>query len=642
LLALVLLAIQPASGQIAFWQHYLGSPGVDRGLCMLPRPDGTLVIGAEVGGTAGLGKDNHSEESDVVIFKYATQGKRFWTTTLGGSGRETLADLIETPDAGYLGIGTSTSADGDPGRNQGGEDIWVFKIDYLGRLEWSKTFGGRGDDRGLTLTACSDGTFLIGGESASPNGDMFSLHHGGLDSWVARLDDRGVLLWERHYGGAGNEKVSRIHELSPDETLVIHTSDSRNGDVRANLGGKDVWMTRIDPGGEILWQANFGGTANDEVHDSYFAPNGDLILAGTTFSSDGHIPEQRGEGDMWLFCLDAGGGLRWSHTYGGPRAEGASALAPCADGGYVLVGMTKSRTGEGQIEYNAGYFDGWLLKVDSLGIRQWSRTGGAEGVDGLNAIFELPGGGFVTLGYAQQKAGGTMLPGHKGIIDLWLANFSDPQREGVRPFVTPPILLGTVLSKHDGLPLPATITLTENATLDSLSSATTQPADGSFLLLMPAYGLVSINVLAKGYMFYGRDILMDTVINQTSIEQTFKLEPVRIGSSLILENIYFDPGKWELLPPSYAELERVLAFLKLNPRIHIQVSGHTDNTGNRQQKVQLSLNRANAVRDYLEKRGIPSYRMQVKGYGMYRPIADNRSPEGRRRNRRVEFEVINM
>ncbi|MDP5172044.1 MAG: OmpA family protein, partial [Bacteroidia bacterium] len=87
---------------------------------------------------------------------------------------------------------------------------------------------------------------------------------------------------------------------------------------------------------------------------------------------------------------------------------------------------------------------------------------------------------------------------------------------------------------------------------------------------------------------------------------------------------------------------RLVAFLELNPRVKIEISGHTDNTGNRDQKIQLSVNRATAVKEYLEQKGIPHYRMSVKGYGMYRPRATNNTEEGRRLNRRVEFTVTNM
>ena len=203
------------------------------------------------------------------------------------------------------------------------------------------------------------------------------------------------------------------------------------------------------------------------------------------------------------------------------------------------------------------------------------------------------------------------------------------------------MLMGRVVAEDTGKPLRADITLTNNLTLDSINGAVSDPEDGRFAFMLPTHGLVSVNVLTQGYLFYGGDILTDTLISENVVEQEIVLKPIRIGSSLILRNIYFDAGKWDLLSTSNAELERLIAFLELNPRVQIQISGHTDNTGNKDDKMALSVNRATAVQKYLRDRGIPEWRLKTKGFGMYRPIANNNTEYGRQQNRRVEFEVIN-
>jgi outer membrane protein OmpA-like peptidoglycan-associated protein len=640
LLGLTGLSVQ---GQIAFWQYYLGGSAYDKGHSLLHQTDGTLVIGGETRSVNGLGRGNHSSQYDLVLFKYSTQGKRFWKAILGGSDNEYLGQMINTADGGFLVVGTSHSADGDLTSNAGDGDVWIIKLDSRGRTAWTRVLGGRGDDLGTAALQLQNGDYLIGGESASIDIAKTSgiRHHGGLDGYLARLSPEGDLRWERLLGSPGNEQVRRLHELPDGNLLVISSSDGRGDDVAMHLGRKDVWITRLAPNGqEIQWQMNYGGSDNDDVHASAIDTDGNIVLGGTTFSANGHVPKQQGEGDCWLFKITPSGAILWSHTYGGRRPEGINDLTLTEDGGIAFCGMTQSRTGEGDIVLNHGYWDGWLVKVDSMGNMLWSRTAGYEGKDVLNSLAQVPNGGLVTLGYAEQPVNGITLPGHSGQADFWLANFDNLSRKGVRPFVTPPVLLGKVLDRETERPLTATITLTDNNTLDSLSSAETDAEDGSFVLLLPAYGLVSINILAKDYMFFGQDIRMDTVSDQTSTEQVYQLEKITLGASLVLKNIYFETGKWDLLKPSFAEMERVVAFLTLNPRLWIEISGHTDNTGNVDEKKELSLNRASAVRQYLISRGIHDYRLKVKGYGMARPIASNRSPEGRRRNRRVEFEVI--
>ncbi|MEZ4773684.1 MAG: OmpA family protein [Bacteroidia bacterium] len=639
---LIGVKVVPAFSQIAFWQKLMGGSNYDRGKSLLMQKDGTMVIAGDVYSTNGLGEGNHSASGDWVIFKYATQEKIFWKYIYGGSGREELSDVIATRDQGFLCVGATDSPDGDVGQNYGGNDVWILKLDPQGRIQWTKVFGGSGDDQGITAIQTEDGGYLVGGESGSVNGTMLSRHHGGLDSWIVRLDKNGEVLWEKHFGGNGNEKVTRIHEMEPGRYIVINSSDSKGQDVKQSLGLKDCWVFEMDDYGQMGWQMSYGGEENDDIHSSLIDIDGGIVMAGTTFSATGHIPEQRGLGDFWLLKIDPkGGGLYWSNTYGGRREEGINDIILANDSNYVVCGMTKSRTGEGDIEFNGGYYDGWLAKIDRTGKRLWSRTLGYEGAESMQKVVQLKDGGFLTIGYSQIPRRTVPIGGYKGSADIWMTNFGDPKISSVRPYITPPLLFGVVKDKDTGRFIEAEITLTNNVTLDSITGTTANPDDGSFVLLLPSYGLVSINVVTPGYLFYGQDIRLDTINSETSAELIIELEAIRIGSSLILKNIYFETGKWNLLPESNAELERVVKFMKINPRVHILVSGHTDNTGNTAQKNQLSLNRANAVKNYLLKKGIIDARMKVKGYGMYRPIATNKTPEGRQQNRRVEFEVIN-
>lgn len=629
----------PLQAQIAFWNKYGGGSGFDLGKKTLLTPDGSIVLAGEVFSVDGLGENNHSEHSDVVISRFTTQGNIFWTRTLGGSGFEHLNDMILTADGGYALIGTTTSSDGDIPVGGGQEDVWVARLDRKGNLVWSKSFGGSGNDKGFAIIETQSGDFIIGGASGSNQGSMRSPHHGALDSWIARLDKTGHIIWERHFGGSKNEKVCRIHEQAPGQFLVINTSESSDQDVQTNLGRKDAWIFSLDEYGKMGWQISYGGEDNDDIHASKIDADGNLILVGTTFSRSGFVYRQQGRGDFWLLKLAPDGNMIWSRTFGGSKPDGANDVVVTYDGGYVVSGITQSR--DGDVKLNQGYYDAWVLKVNGNGELQWARTFGFEAKDSFSGILEVPNGGFLAVGYSEQAAEGTLLPGHMGSADFWLCNFSDPRRAGVRPYVTPALLIGRVTAENTGNPLEAEITLTDNITLDSINGAVSDPGDGEFAFMLPTHGLVSVNVLTKGYLFYGTDILTDTLLSETSVKQEIILQPIRIGSSLVLKNIYFKTGKWDLLRTSFAELERLISFLNLNPRVQIQISGHTDNTGNREQKMELSLRRARAVKKYLLDHGIPDWRMKVKGFGLHRPIATNKTAAGRQKNRRVEFEIIN-
>ena len=115
---------------------------------------------------------------------------------------------------------------------------------------------------------------------------------------------------------------------------------------------------------------------------------------------------------------------------------------------------------------------------------------------------------------------------------------------------------------------------------------------------------------------------------------------VKVGKKVVLNNILFETGKSVLTASSYTELNRLVNILEDNPLMRIEISGHTDNTGSEALNFRLSESRAKAVVDYLVQKGIDRLRLEFKGYGPQQPIADNKTSEGRKMNRRVEFKIL--
>jgi outer membrane protein OmpA-like peptidoglycan-associated protein len=118
------------------------------------------------------------------------------------------------------------------------------------------------------------------------------------------------------------------------------------------------------------------------------------------------------------------------------------------------------------------------------------------------------------------------------------------------------------------------------------------------------------------------------------------MQPVAVGETVVLRNIFFETDKYDLLPESKAELGKLIAFLAKNVSMRIEIGGHTDNVGSDSHNITLSQNRAKAVYDYLVTNGISAEKLTYKGYGKTMPISSNDTPEGRAKNRRTEFKVI--
>jgi outer membrane protein OmpA-like peptidoglycan-associated protein len=114
---------------------------------------------------------------------------------------------------------------------------------------------------------------------------------------------------------------------------------------------------------------------------------------------------------------------------------------------------------------------------------------------------------------------------------------------------------------------------------------------------------------------------------------------IKVGEKVALKNIFFEEGKYYLLPESYIELNKLAQYLIRNPGMEIQINGHSDNTGSKNRNQKISELRAREVFEYLIKKGVQN-KMYFKGYGSSQPVASNDTDEGKQKNRRVEFEII--
>ncbi|UXP33606.1 OmpA family protein [Reichenbachiella agarivorans] len=121
-----------------------------------------------------------------------------------------------------------------------------------------------------------------------------------------------------------------------------------------------------------------------------------------------------------------------------------------------------------------------------------------------------------------------------------------------------------------------------------------------------------------------------------------QLSQAKAGQVFQLKNIYFETAKYVLKPESYTELDVLLEFMWQKPNVEIEIAGHTDNVGSQTNNQILSENRAKAVADYLEEKGIKPYRFTARGYGEDMPVDKNNTEEGRQNNRRVEFKIVKI
>jgi outer membrane protein OmpA-like peptidoglycan-associated protein len=199
---------------------------------------------------------------------------------------------------------------------------------------------------------------------------------------------------------------------------------------------------------------------------------------------------------------------------------------------------------------------------------------------------------------------------------------------------------GVVKDKRSQKPLEAHIIVEDIQAKQCITQLNTDPLDGSYTIILAPGKEYAISITAPGYLFTSDNIIIPADSKAQEVTKNQFLIPISKGEKVALNNIFFDTGKATLKPQSILELNRVVALMQANPRMKVQINGHTDNQGDEKSNLVLSEERAKAVMDYLVKANIAHDRIQTKGFGQSQPIADNTSEEGRKLNRRTEFEIL--
>ncbi|WP_080060180.1 OmpA family protein [Spirosoma aerolatum] len=203
------------------------------------------------------------------------------------------------------------------------------------------------------------------------------------------------------------------------------------------------------------------------------------------------------------------------------------------------------------------------------------------------------------------------------------------------------LISGKVVDQITGKPIEARIvyqTLPDGA---EVGEATSDPLTGEYKIVLPYGQKFSVRAIAKDFISESINIDLTQAKGFQEIKSDpVKMAPIKEGSVIRLNNIFFDTGKSELRPESGPELDRLVTTLNENPKMTIEVRGHTDNTGSNEINNKLSQDRADAVREYFISKGIEPDRVGSKGFGESKPVATNDTEAGRQQNRRVEFVII--
>lgn len=228
-----------------------------------------------------------SLEKKLIVSKCSKNGATRWNKLFGGSNEQYAQGILEGKDGKYVVAGYTNSNDGDVSGNHfvGRFDFWVIKLDTAGNLIWQKCFGGSGEEKAYAIQPTTDGGYIVAGKDSSNDGDI-TTYKGGFDGWVIKLDSAGTLQWQKSFGGTGNEVFHAINVNADGTYTLTGNTYSNDGDVSGNHGNADVWVVKIDGVGNLLSQHCYGGTAEDRGYTIEQSPDNAFIVGGCTFSSN--------------------------------------------------------------------------------------------------------------------------------------------------------------------------------------------------------------------------------------------------------------------------------------------------------------------------------------------------------------------
>jgi len=207
------------------WQYLYGGPGTDTARTVRQTSEGDYLV---AGSTTSFGAGG----TDIVIMKIDPDGTVVWSKTYGGLEDDSAADIIQTPDRGYLLIGTTYSFGSDSPLYS---NIWSIKLDYRGQVEWQQIVGGSAHDVGTSITNTNDGGFILCGYSQQLGGDY--------DYYLMKGSWSGVLDWQKLYGATDDDYALAILSLNDTGYFVSGYS--------ASIEGDQPFLLKIPSSGEL-------------------------------------------------------------------------------------------------------------------------------------------------------------------------------------------------------------------------------------------------------------------------------------------------------------------------------------------------------------------------------------------------------
>ncbi len=365
--------------------------------------ENVILTGSFTSSSITFGNATHpnSGGTDIFIVKFDALGNVLWTNSYGSNGNEESYGISSDGSgnitftgyysSGTINLGTSTFSNFAPGYS----DIITVKLNSSGNILWAKSSAGSGIEEAYDVTTDNSGNVIMTGYFGSPDitfgtTSITNSAYGGYDIFLVKYDSTGNLIWADSAGSTGNEAAYTISTDNNENIYIAggYTSSSLSfgSETLSNQGLADIFVTKYNAAGAILWAKCFGGTDNDEAYSISNDNSGNTYLTGY-FSSNtidfGSITltnTSSGNSDIFITKLDVNGNVIWARGFGGSSYEAGNSIACDNNTNLYVTGSFLSSTINpgGALLNNQGNSDVFILKYSNDGNLIWAKSFGTD------------------------------------------------------------------------------------------------------------------------------------------------------------------------------------------------------------------------------------------------------------------------
>ncbi|MBI9037418.1 MAG: T9SS type A sorting domain-containing protein [Bacteroidales bacterium] len=351
-----------------------------------------------------------------------------WQNCYGGSNKDDAYDIISTKN-GYLIGGYTKSTNGDISYNHGESDCWLVKTNKIGDIIWEKTYGGSEGERIIRILPAEDNNYYLLCSTFSSDGDISNdPYPESTDFWIVKIDSVGEIIWEKILGGIGTDQIYTGVPTNDGGILSFGYISYSGGVITTHYGMFDMWMIKLNSEGEKEWDFTIGTSSQDFGHAIIQTSDGGFLAGGTSMISDGGnltCEPHSFHAEAILVKLDTSRNIEWQQCYGGSDIDGVLALLELDDG-YMVFGIGGSDDGDLSGSGWHGESDIWALKIDFWGNIIWQKCYGGWNIEASEKVFQTSDGGFVLMGYTK-SIGGDVFGNHsmnEYNRDIWVIKIS--------------------------------------------------------------------------------------------------------------------------------------------------------------------------------------------------------------------------